>query len=62
MENMEFLKAMQEMMDAYQAEMKADLQEMTARLEAKMDANRAEMKAITSGKQKIGDKIKPSIS
>jgi hypothetical protein len=41
MENMELLKAMQEMMDSYKvkmkAEMKADREKMMAGMEAKMD-------------------------
>jgi hypothetical protein len=43
MENMELLKAMQEMMDAYQAEMlaaiRASYEKMVARLEARLDAH-----------------------
>jgi hypothetical protein len=46
---MELLKAMQKMMDANQAKMKAEIkvdrEEMIARMEAKIDGNKEEMKA-----------------
>jgi hypothetical protein len=58
MENMELLKAMQEIMEANEpkknAEMKADWEEMTARLEAKTGINWKEMKEeIKSGQAEM---------
>jgi uncharacterized membrane protein (DUF106 family) len=48
MENVELVKAMQEMMDVYQAkmkaEMRADREEMMQRMEATMDGRQEEMK------------------